>query len=58
VVNLWAGHGGHYPPIAYRMAFALIVVLQIVAIFWFAYPAIRARRRTIKMSLRATSLEA
>ena len=59
VVNLWTSHGGHYPPLAYQAAFALIVILQIAAIIWFAYPAIRARRRTIvKMSLRATSLEA
>jgi len=47
VVNLWTGHGGHYPPVAYRAAFALIVILQIAAIIWFAYPAIRARRSAI-----------
>jgi hypothetical protein len=59
VVNLWSSHAGHYPPLAYRAAFALIVILQIAAIIWFAYPAIRARRSlTIKISLRATSLEA
>ena len=58
VVNLWSSHAGHYPPLAYRAAFALIVILQIAAIIWFAYPAIRARRSlTIKISLRATSLE-
>jgi MFS family permease len=59
VVSLWTSHGGHYPAQAYRAAFALIVILQIAAIMWFAYPAIRARRRTtVKMSLPATSLEA
>jgi nitrate/nitrite transporter NarK len=59
VVNLWTSHGGHYPPLAYQAAFALIVILQIAAIIWFAYPVIRAKRRTaVKMSLRATSLEA
>jgi MFS family permease len=59
VVSLWTSHDGHYPALAYRAAFALIVILQIAAIIWLAYPAIRARRRRIvKMSLRATSLEA
>jgi len=59
VVNLWTGHSGHYPPIAYRMAFALIVILQIVAAIWFAFPAIRARLGAgAKISFRATSLEA
>ena len=59
VVNLWAGHGGHYPPIAYRMAFALIVVLQIAAAVWFALPIVRARRDAgAKMSLRASSSNA
>jgi len=59
VVNLWAGHGGHYPPIAYRMAFALIVVLQIAAAVWFAIPIVRARRDAgAKMSLRASSSNA
>jgi len=53
VVNLWTGHGGHYPPLAYRAAFALIVILQIAAMIWFAFPAIRSRRSvTIKISLR------
>ena len=59
VVNLWVGHGGHYPPIAYRMAFALIVILQIAAAIWFALPMVRARRRAgAKMSLRANSSNA
>jgi MFS family permease len=59
VVNLWTGHGGHYPPLAYRAAFALIVILQIAAIIWFAYPAIRARRdASAKMSFRANSSNA
>jgi len=51
VVNLWPAHGGHYPPIAYRMAFALIVILQITAIIWFAYPAIRTWRRNSRQNV-------
>jgi hypothetical protein len=59
VVSLWTRHGGHYPALAYRAAFALIVILQIAAIIWLAYPAIRAwRSRIVKISLQATSLEA
>jgi MFS family permease len=44
VVSLWTGHGGHYPPFAYRAAFALIVILQIAAAIWFASPFNRAPR--------------
>lgn len=58
VVNLWTSHAGHYPPLAYRSAFALIVILQVAAIIWFAYPAIRGRSALIKISLRAISLKA
>jgi MFS family permease len=56
LIDRWAGHAGHYPPIAYRTAFALVVVLQIAALAWFAgfdralakimAPFLRATRRT------------
>ncbi len=36
LIDRWAGHAGHYPPIAYRAAFAFVVVLQIAALAWFA----------------------
>jgi MFS family permease len=36
VINRWPEHGGHYPPLAYETALALIIVLQIIAIIWFA----------------------
>jgi hypothetical protein len=36
LIDRWAGHAGHFPPIAYRTAFALVVVLQITALAWFA----------------------
>jgi len=38
VVDRWAGVGGHYPPIAYRTAFVLVIVLQIAALVWFVLP--------------------
>jgi MFS family permease len=43
IVNQWASHGGHYPPLAYKTAFALIVLLQIGAIVWFL-PSLRMAR--------------
>jgi MFS family permease len=58
LIDRWAGHAGHYPPIAYRTAFALVVVLQIAALAWFAgfdraaakfmAAVLRATRRTNK----------
>jgi MFS family permease len=38
IVGMWAGKAGHYPPEAYRMAFAVDVVLQILALAWFLVP--------------------
>jgi MFS family permease len=38
VIDRWATHDGHYPPIAYQTAFAIIVVLQILALTWFVLP--------------------
>jgi MFS family permease len=37
IINRWPTHGGHYPAIAYKAALALMVVLQIIAIIWFAH---------------------
>jgi MFS family permease len=36
IIDRWPEHGGHYPPLAYKSALGLIVILQIVAIIWFA----------------------
>jgi MFS family permease len=43
IVNRWPSLGGHYPPLAYKTAFALIVLLQIGGIIWFV-PALRMAR--------------
>jgi MFS family permease len=43
IVDQWASHGGHYPPLAYKSAFTLIVLLQIAGIVWFL-PALRMVR--------------
>jgi MFS family permease len=36
VIDRWPTHDGHSPPIAYKFALALMVILQILAIIWFA----------------------
>ena len=36
IINRWPAHGGHYPAIAYKAALALMIVLQVIAIIWFA----------------------
>lgn len=38
VLGHWTPQAGHYPEIAYQTAFALNLVLQIVAWIWFAWP--------------------
>ena len=35
LVDRWPAHAGHYPPIAYKTALALIVGLQFAALIWF-----------------------
>ena len=42
VVQLWIPDDGHYPEIAYQVAFALNVGLQISAAVWFAFPWLQA----------------
>jgi type IV secretory pathway TrbF-like protein/predicted MFS family arabinose efflux permease len=36
VIQHWTSSGGHYPPIAYRTALSLVVLLQCMALIWFA----------------------
>lgn len=38
VIGRWTAVDGHYPSSAYQIAFAIIIVLQIVALLWFARP--------------------
>jgi MFS family permease len=51
VIQAWAKDHGHYPEVAYQAAFAINLLLQIIALVWFSLPqlqslasAIRARR--------------
>jgi MFS family permease len=36
IINRWPAQGGHYPAIAYKTGLGLMIVLQIIAIIWFA----------------------
>ncbi|MHC2517412.1 MFS family permease [Bradyrhizobium diazoefficiens] len=38
VLEHWTPQAGHYPEIAYQIAFFLNLVLQIIAWVWFAFP--------------------
>jgi len=37
VIEQWTSQGGHYPPIAYKTALFLVVLLQCMALVWFAF---------------------
>jgi MFS family permease len=37
IINRWPAHDGHYPAIAYKAALGLMIVMQIIAIIWFAH---------------------
>jgi MFS family permease len=41
IVGHWSTQGGHYPVVAYQTAFGLCIVLQVVALIWFAVPWLR-----------------
>lgn len=47
VVACWPGQGGHYPAIAYRTTFTLVIVLQLAALAWFALPEKFTHRRLV-----------
>ena len=50
VIQLWAPTDGHYPEIAYQIAFAFNVGLQIAATVWFARTWVLARLREVGRS--------
>jgi MFS family permease len=37
IINRWPARGGHYPAIAYKAALGFMIVMQIIAIIWFAH---------------------
>jgi type IV secretory pathway TrbF-like protein/sugar phosphate permease len=47
VIEHWTNKGGHYPPIAYRTAFFLIVLLQCMALVWFYLSASKVKENLL-----------
>jgi hypothetical protein len=39
VVEHWSPHAGHYPVIAYKIAFGLNIILQLATLAWFLRPS-------------------
>jgi MFS family permease len=56
VVARWPGLSGHYPAIAYRTAFTLVIVLQLAALAWFALPKKLTHRRLVVLRTRAQAV--
>jgi predicted MFS family arabinose efflux permease len=48
ILAQWPRRSGHYPVIAYQVAFALNVVAQIAALLWFALPTAKTLRSTLR----------
>jgi MFS family permease len=42
VIQAWVKHEGHYPEVAYQTAFAINLVLQIIALVWFSLPRLQS----------------
>lgn len=42
ILEQWAPQDGHYPAIAYQVAFAVSVAVQILALIWFVVPSLRS----------------
>lgn len=42
VIAAWAKEDGHYPVFAYQVAFAVNLLLQIIALVWFSLPRLQA----------------
>lgn len=47
VIGSWPTKAGHYPAVAYRTAFAIVIALQVMALVWFALPDRASVRRLI-----------
>lgn len=44
VVNLWPAHDGHYPAQAHRVAWSILVLLQLMGAIWYFMPVRAAGR--------------
>lgn len=52
VIQAWAKQQGLYPEIAYQVAFALNLALQILALIWFAWPRLQKLAAVASADLR------
>src|SRR6202043_1709951 len=52
----WPSQDGHYPAIAYQIAFGLNLCLQAAALAWFAISRVRIRELTLVSALRRRAL--
>ncbi len=51
VVQQWVPDAGHYPEVAYRIAFAFNVAVQVSACIWFMMPRVPLRTRATAGSM-------
>jgi len=48
IINLWpTAADGRYTPVSYQAGFGLMLVLQLLSVFWFILAGIKIRRRSI-----------
>ncbi len=57
VVARWPDQDGHYPGIAYQVAFGLVLALQVGALAWFAFSIARRRPLILASAFRHRALE-
>jgi len=57
VVARWPGQDGHYPAIAYQVAFGLILALQAATLAWFAFSRVRTRPLILVSAFRHRALQ-
>jgi type IV secretory pathway TrbF-like protein/predicted MFS family arabinose efflux permease len=57
VVAQWPSHEGHYPAIAYQVAFGLNLCLQTAALAWFAFSPVQRRALILVSAFRHRALE-
>lgn len=48
VIQAWAKDHGHYPEVAYQAAFAINLLLQVIALVWFSLPRLQSLASAIK----------
>jgi hypothetical protein len=56
IIGRWTSQAGHYPMIAYQVAFGLILAVQMVALAWFVLPRVRALGLAFFRALGSNSL--